>query len=61
MSLPVGLPAHVKITAVRLSGVYTSAVTMNVPVQNTYSSYKKCIWWTPRGIRCTKRPWTRSV
>jgi len=39
MSLPIGLPAHMKITAVWLSSVYTSAVTMNVPVQNSVSLY----------------------
>jgi hypothetical protein len=33
--LPIGLPAHVKITAAGLSSVYTSSVTMNVPVQNS--------------------------
>lgn len=39
MSLPIGLPAHVKNSAVWLSSVYTSAVTMNVPVQNSVSLY----------------------
>jgi len=39
MSLPVGLPAHVKITAVWLSSVYTSSVTVNVPVQNSVFLY----------------------
>ena len=39
MSLPIGLPAHVKIIAVGLPSVYTSSVTMNVPVQNSVFLY----------------------
>jgi hypothetical protein len=39
MSHPIGLNAHVKIIAAGPSGVYTSSVTMNVPVQNSVFLY----------------------